>query len=131
MSNNAIIEVEKETTVERPYTLRRLIDNDLWVLLDIIGKVFPDDLASSFGELVSGQKDFRDIGVAMFARLLKAVFQNLPTVNNEVYAFLSDVSGIPASEIPKMGFGTTPMMIWDIVHNEQNDSFFVVLFKSS
>lgn len=131
MSDNAIIEIENETTVERPYTLRRLKDCDLWPVLGIVAKVFPDDLASSFAELASGQKDFRDIGVAVFARLMKAVIKNLPDVKDEVYALLSDVSGIPASEIAEMEFGTTPMMIWDIVNNEKNAGFFMVLSKLS
>ena len=131
MSDNAIIEVEKDTAVKRPYTLRRLKDCDLWAVLDIVAKVFPDDLASSFAEMVSGQKDFGEIGVAVFTRLLKAVIKNLPDVKDEVYALLSDVSGIPAAEIAEMEFGTTPMMIWDIVSNEKNAGFFTVVSKLS
>jgi hypothetical protein len=51
--------------------------------------------------------------------------------NEEVYALLSDVSGIPAADIQEMEFGTTPNMIWDIISNEKNNSFFKVLSKLS
>ena len=50
---------------------------------------------------------------------------------DDVYNLLSDVSGIPAADIPNMEFGTTPMMIWDIVGNEKNCGFFKVLSKLS
>ena len=46
-----------------------------------------------------------------------------------MYELLADVSGIPAKEIEEMEFGTTPMMIWDIVKNEKNACFFSVLSK--
>lgn len=131
MSDNVIIEVENETTVERPYTLRRLKDCDLWPVLDIVAKVFPDDLASAFMEVASKKKTIDEIGVVVFTRLLKAIIKNLPDVKNEVYALLSDVSGIPASEISEMEFGTTPLMIWDIVNNEKNAGFFTVVSKLS
>jgi hypothetical protein len=42
---------------------------------------------------------------------------------------LSDLSGIPADEIPEMPFGTTPNMIWDIVKDAKNASFFRELSK--
>ena len=38
----------------RPYTLRRLKDKDLWPVLDIISKVFPDDLGAVFAQIVTG-----------------------------------------------------------------------------
>jgi hypothetical protein len=58
-----------------------------------------------------------------------AVLKNMDKVQDDVYALLSDVSGIPAEEIQEMEFGTTPMMIWDIVSNEKNCGFFKVLSK--
>ena len=62
-------------------------------------------------------------------RLVVAVIKNMNKVHDEVYAFLSDVSGIPAAEIEDMEFGTTPKMIWDIVRSEKNNSFFGVASK--
>jgi hypothetical protein len=39
------------------------------------------------------------------------------------------VSGIPEEEIGAMPFGTTPMMLLDIIKNEKNNDFFTVLSK--
>lgn len=126
----------KEMTVKteetnKPYTMRPLKDNDLWPVLDIVGKVFPDDLSSAFMGVVSGEKTVQEIGGVVMMKLVTAVIRNMKNVHDEVYAFLSDVSGIPAEEIENMEFGTTPRMIWDIVKNEKNNSFFGELSKLS
>ena len=64
-------------------------------------------------------------------KLVLAVLKNMDKVQEDVYALLSDVSGIPVDELKEMEFGTTPMMIWDIVANEKNCGFFKVLSKLS
>lgn len=113
-----------ENVNERPYTLRKLDDSDLWPILDIIGKVLPEDLAPIFAQVMNGTKKLEEVGYAVATRLVMAVLRNIKLVHDEVYTFLSSVSGIPADEIPKMGFGTTPMMIWDIINAEKNAGFF-------
>ena len=115
---------------ERPYTLRRLKDKDLWPILDIIGKVFPGDLSSMFAQIMTGGKDLEAVGAEVVMKLVMAVIRNMDKVEEEVYALLADVSGIAAEEIKEMAFGTTPMMIWDMVKNEKNADFFVAVSKS-
>ena len=116
---------------ERPYTLRRLKDKDLWPILDIIGQVFPGDLSGMFAKIMTGDRSVEQVGAEVVMKLVVAVIRNMDKVEDEVYALLSDVSGIPADEIGEMPFGTTPMMIWDIVSNEKNCGFFKVLSKLS
>lgn len=127
MNDQKNLEQQEET--KRPYELRRLKDSDLWPVLDIIGKVFPGELSTVFAQLVSKEKTVEEVGVTVVMRLVVAVIKNMNKVHDEVYAFLSDVSGIPIEEIEDMEFGTTPMMIWDIVRNEKNNSFFGVASK--
>lgn len=115
---------------ERPYTLRRLKDKDMWPVLNIIGQVFPGDLSGVFADIVTGNKSIEQVGVEMVTKLGVAVIRNMGIVHDDVYALLADVSGIPAEEIQEMEFGTTPMMIWDIIRNEKNASFFEVVSKS-
>lgn len=125
--------VEVEEIVERPYTLRRLKDKDLFPILGIISRVFPDDLAKIFVQVASKEKNLQEIGILAVSKLVFAVIKNLSneSLAEDVYALLSDISGIPAEEIGEMEFGTTPMMIWDIVNNEKNTGFFKVLSKLS
>lgn len=127
----ATVEETVEETMERPYTLRRLFDRDLFPILGILSEVFPDDLAKVFAQVVSEEKTVQDVGAAAVLKMVLAVLKNMDKVQDSVYALLSDVSGIPAAEIAEMEFGTTPMMIWDIVSNEKNCGFFKVLSKLS
>ena len=138
MSNNAktkeeVVEITDtiaEKVVERPYTLRKMKDGDLFPVLTIISKVFPEDeLSSAFAKVAAGEKKIAEIGVGVFVKLVLSVIKNIPVVRDELYDFLSDVSGIPATEIPEMEFGTTPLMIWDIANEAKNASFFKVLSK--
>ena len=123
--------VAQEETVERSYTLRRLKDKDLFPILGIISEVFPDDLAKTFVQLTTKEKTVQEVGATAVLKIVLAVLKNMDKVQDDVYNLLSDVSGIPAAEIAEMEFGTTPMMIWDIVSNEKNCGFFKVLSKLS
>lgn len=122
---------EQEEIMESPYTLRRLKDKDLFPILNIISEVFPDDLAKDFVKLSTKEKSVQEVGAMAVMKMVMAVLKNMDKVQDDVYALLSDVSGIPAAEIKEMEFGTTPMMIWDIVNNEKNNGFFKVLSKLS
>ena len=122
---------EQEAINEKPYELRRLKDRDLFPILGIISEVFPDELSTVFVQLATKEKTVAEVGAMAILKLVLAVIKNMGKVQDEVYALLSDVSGIPAEEIADMEFGTTPRMIWDIVDNEKNCGFFKVLSKLS
>lgn len=123
-------EMENKTALEAEipdsYILRPLCDEDLYPMLAIIGKVFPDDLKDAFVYVASGQKTIKEVGYDVAYRLVVAVIKNLHTIGDEVYAFLSDLSGIAPEIIRKMKFGTTPKMIWEIYREAQNSDFFQV-----
>lgn len=121
--------VEAEETAERPYTLRRLVDRDLFPVLDILGVIIPEDMASVFVQIASKEKKVEEVGMLVVMRLIKEVCKNINKVDEELYALLSDVSGIPVEEIAEMPFGTTPMMLFDMVKNEKNNGFFKAVSK--
>ncbi len=128
-------ETENKTTMEAEipasYTLRPLRDEDLYPVLSIIGKVFPNDLQAAFVSVASGEKSVKEIGYDVGYRLVAAVIKNLHTVGDDVYALLSDLSGIAPETIRKMPFGTTPKMIWEIYHEVKNLDFFGDASESS
>ena len=125
--------LEQEETVERSYELRRLKDRDLFPILGIVSAVFPNNLAEIFRKAVAkgGDKEkvVEEIGVDAVVKIVQAVMKNMDKVQDDVYELLSSVSGIPAEEIQDMPFGTTPMMIYDIIISEKNNGFFKVLSK--
>ena len=126
MSNKEKILEEKtaDSAVAKPYELRNLKDRDLFPILDIIAAVLPDDLSGIFAQLVMGEKSVNEIGGEVVYKIVIAVIKNVSAMPDKVYPLLSDLSGIPAEEIPEMQFGTTPNMIWDIVKDAKNASFF-------
>lgn len=131
--------VEKPVEKVKPYTLRPLCDEDLYTILDIIAKVCPEDLQPIFikamdkfakkEEEAGDDKDMleklaNDFGMDVVMELGLVIIRNLKTVKDDVYALLSDLSGIDADQIRKMPFGTTPRMIMDVVKSVKNADFF-------
>lgn len=129
MKNTEKENVVETVEIEKPYTLRPLMDADMWPVLDILSKVFPDDLSSVFAKMALGEKDVREVGAEVIMKLVVAVLKNMNNVHDEVYTLLSSVSSIPAEEIGKMELGTTPCMIWDMVEDAKNLSFFKAVAK--
>lgn len=123
--------VVETVEIEKPYTLRPLMDADMWPVLDILSKVFPDDLSGVFAKMALGERSVQEVGAEVIMKLVVAVLKNMNKVHDEVYALLSSVSGIPAEDIGKMEFGTTPRMIWDMVEDAKNLSFFKAVAKLS
>lgn len=119
----------KETN--KPYTLRRLNGEDLWPVLDIVGKVLPDDLAGVFTEIATGEKSVNEVGGVVVFRLVSTIIKDIGKVKNEVYAFLTSVSGLTKEEINALGLMAVPKMIWEIYNAEKNVDFFGDASKSS
>lgn len=120
-----------EEEIPTKYTLRPLRDEDLYPMLGVIAKVFPDELSEAFANVASGAKTLKEVGYGVGFKLVTAVIKNLPAIGDDVYAILSDLSGIPAPIIRKMKFGTTPKMIWDVYNEVQNADFLTLVSKSS
>ncbi len=109
---------------EKPYTLRRLTDDDMWPVLAILGKVIPDDLAPVFQQLMTKEKSLDEVGSVVTVRLVAAILKNMHVVKDDVYSFLSSVTGLAPDTIKGMEIGTTPQMLWDIIAVEKNANFF-------
>lgn len=123
------LEESAENVTAKAYELRSLKDKDFFPMLDIVTTVLPDDLSGIFVQLVTGEKSVNEIGAIAVYKIVVAVLKNVSTMPDKIYPLLSDLSGIPADEIPEMPFGTTPGMIWDIVKDAKNASFFKELSK--
>ena len=123
--------MEMGKTDKKPYTLRKLDGDDLWPVLDIIGKVLPDDLAPVFTDIATGEKNVAEVGGVVVFRLISTVIKDIGKVKEEVYSFLTDVSGLTKDEINALGLMTVPKMIWEIYNAEKNVDFFGDASKSS
>ncbi len=120
---------EAEVEIERPYTLRKLKDGDLFPVLKILRKVGVKDCKEAFVQVASGEKTLKQIGIMASFDMADILIRNLPCVLDEAYGLWSDLSGIPAEEIKDMEFGTLPLMILDTFSEARNTSFFRVLSR--
>lgn len=134
MSKDLKSEVATEEVVEKPYTLRELCDEDLYTVIEIIGKAVPEEAKEAFAQAVTDEegkkKPLEKIGGLIGFDIVRFILKNFKGIKEDVYAFLSDLSGIPAEDIRKMPFGTTPKMLKEVFGNEKNADFFKELFKS-
>lgn len=124
--------VEEETTevvIERPYTLRKFKDSDLFKMLQILKKIGIKDCKEAFVQVASGEKTLKQIGILASFDLADILIGNLAKVENEVYDLYSDMSGIPVDDMKEMEFGTLPLMIYDSLGEVKNTAFFKVLSK--
>lgn len=118
---NNIVEMKQEPKA-KPYTLRKLDGEDLWPVLEIVGKVLPDDLAPLFMEIATGGKDVSEVGGVVMVRLVSTIIKDISKVKDEVYTFLEGVSGLKREEINALGLLAVPKMIWEI-YNAEKDFF--------
>lgn len=124
----------EQTEAKKPYTLRDLNDEDIYTVIEILGKALPEEAKESFAQAVTSEdgkkKPLEKIGGMIGFDIFRFIMKNMKAVKDEVYAFLSDLSDIPAEDIKKMPFGTTPRMLKEVIENERNADFFKELFKS-
>ena len=125
--DQALEETLEDMKVKKPDTLRELTDEDIYPICEIIGKVLPEDMKNSFVQMMSAEKpmeSLKEIGIMVAFDLGKLILQNLGSIKDEMYAFLSSLSGIPEEELRKMPLGTTPRMIKDVFQGAKNTYFF-------
>lgn len=122
-------EPEKTEKPPKPYTLRKLDGDDIWPVFAIIGETLPEDLTPVFVGIVNGEKTIDEVGADVVMRLVKAIIKNIGTCKEEVYTFLSGVSGLSKDEINALGLFAVPKMIYEIISTETD--FFGESVKSS
>lgn len=122
-------EAAREPVIERPYTLRRLKDGDLFPLLKILKKIGIRDCKEAFIQVASGEKSVKQIGIMASFDIADILIGNLAKAEDEIYELWSDLSGIPAEKMKGMEFGTLPLMIMDTFSEARNTGFFRVLSR--
>ena len=121
---------EAEEVIEKPYTMRKIGNRDLWPVLKILSKILPDELKEAFVQLASGEKTMKEIGIMVAVDLGKMIIKNIYKAEKEVNTLCADLIGVSEEELDAMEFGTTPMIIMDFYEEAKKTTFFKVLSKS-
>lgn len=143
----AVENKEVENVIERPYTLRKLADADLFPLLQLLRKLGIKDVKDAVmearaknvfnpGEYETEEEKktaffkFQEAsGIDMMLNMADMLISKIDTHSDDIYAFFSNLAGVPADEIKQMEFGTLPLMIYDTFGEVKNTAFFKVLSK--
>lgn len=120
---------DNQTVIERPYTIRSLKNGDLWTVVQILGKILPEELKQAFVQVASGNANVKEIGGMVVCDMAVMVTKNAHKAQAEVDAFCADLIGKSVEELNEMEFGTTALILVDVFGDAKNTSFFKVLSK--
>lgn len=120
--------VETEEIIEKPYTLRKLKDGDLFPVLQIFKKIGMKEFKGAFTKVADG-KPIEEVGLLVLMDIAIAVIDNADKAEAEIYSLWADIAGITVDELKDMEFGTLPLMIMDSFGEVKNTAFFKVLSK--
>ena len=123
------VEETVEEVVERPYTLRKFSDGDLFPILKILKKIGIKDCKEAFMQGETGEATLKQVGLLTAFDIADILIGNLTKVEEEVYSLYAEMSGLSVEEIKEMEFGTLPLMVLDSINEVKNTSFFKVLSK--
>ncbi len=121
--------MNENQTVERPYTIRSLKNGDLWTVVQILGKILPEELKQAFVQVASGNANVKEIGGMVVCDMAVMITKNAHKAQAEVDAFCADLIGKSVEELNEMEFGTTALILIDVFGDAKNTSFFKVLSK--
>lgn len=128
------------------FELRILKSDDLFPMFGILSKIgFKDlkeiitpDKIKDMKSMIS-QKDDEDedentdattmLGVSVVMEVVSIIMKNLPSCKNEIYTFLSGLSGMTVKEIGNLDMVTFTEMIVAVVQKQEFKDFFKVVSK--
>lgn len=117
--------------------LRQLTADDLFPMCTIISKIGAQDFKKcieSPGVMEAikgeGELDIDKVGVAVMADLGVAVMAHLEDCRDDIYRFLSSLSGKPVSELSKMRMGQFVNMVIKLFRKEDFRDFFMEVSES-
>lgn len=143
----ANIEEVVEEVIERPYTLRKLKDADLFPLLKLLRKLGFKEAKETYLKFKGNVKfnpadyeteeeakkaydDLRNSqGTDMLFEFAEFILSKIDTHSDSIYEFFSRLAGVPADDIKEMEFGTLPLMVYDCIGEVKNTAFFKELSK--
>lgn len=119
-----------DKTIERPYTLRSLKDNDIFPFVKLLRSIGLKEIKKVIEKVqATDGKSLEEIGKGAVFEMADTVISNIGEHEDEIYSFWSELSGIPIEDMKEMEFGTLPLMIYDSFMEVKNTTFFRVLFK--
>lgn len=122
-----------EMAAEKPYTLRALEAKDVFIVSKILSQIGLKEFKDAFDtKLITSNENIEAVGISVFFDMSQVLLGNLPKCENDIYTFLSSLSGMDKKKIESMPMNTFIEMVVDVVRKDEFMDFFKlvsVLFK--
>lgn len=117
-----------EEAATKKYELRNLQSKDVFGMVRVIKKIGVSEFKKCFNaetlkSLTSNESDVEVIGMAMFLDIADVIICNADNAENEIYKFLSNISGMEIEEIASLDMTTFIEMIMDVFKKEEFKDF--------
>lgn len=122
----------------KSYELRKLQSADIFIMSKIISKIGVSELRNCFNaedmkQITGSQEDIlQQVGIGVALEVANVVLTNVPKAEQEIYSFLSSLSGKEPKEIEELDMVTFAQMLVDVFRKEEFKGFIGVvsgLFK--
>lgn len=125
-----------EEKTEKTYELRNLTADDIFPVFQILSKIGVKEFKSCFSspEIKAlakggGEADVKSIGMMVVVDVAGILMENLPKAKDDIYSFLSGLTGMKVKEIAALPMATFTQMVVDVVKKEEFKDFFQVVVK--
>lgn len=107
------------------FNLRPLKDEDMYTVIRLVETLFPDTgIRDAFTGVMLGNMTVAQVGAHVMVDMILSIMKNAGAVKEDLYTFLSDLSGITPEKLKSMPLGTTPAMLWALVNDAKSADFF-------
>ena len=125
----------------KTYELRALTADDIFPMLKIISKIGIKEFRSCFetetvrksiasaAKGTDGQADLTSIGMTVMLDVAAVIISHLEDAKEDIYGFLSNLSGMKKKDIAALPMGTFIEMIVDVIKKDEFKDFFQVVSK--
>ena len=120
------------------YTLRPLEADDLFTVMEIINKIGIEDAKKCFMSVEiskaiaenGNDEQVAAVGMKVMFELASLLVQKLPLCKDEVYRFLSALSGVEEEEISHIKLVPFTKLVMDVFQKAELKDFFQLVFGS-
>lgn len=112
--------------MEKNFKIRNLCADDIFPMCDIIGKCGIAEFKNCF-LANSKEKSEYSAGVNVIFEMAGIICKNISACKNEIYSFLSDLSGIPEGELKKMKPSDFAYLIKEVLNKKEMSDFFTAV----
>lgn len=121
--------------MEKKYELRSPKADDMFLMFRILSKVGVKNLKNCFstGDVMAairgeGKKDSEAVGLSVALEIASVLMEHMDDAKKDIFTFLSNLSGMKASEIAALEMADFAQMVIEVIQLEGFRDFFQRVF---